>query len=175
MRRIAIMSVGLSLLAIGIVGCKKDRATSEAVHAWPPQDIDSTDSTYSTYSSTPAPDPDFVPGKKFYPADKPVVNLNATSSTSWDPGPVPVTSSYDSSSYDSVSSTSYSDSTYASASAPSFGPGSTHTVVKGDTLFGLARSYYNDPRRWRDIYDANRTTLGNNPNVLRVGQSIVIP
>ena len=31
-----------------------------------------------------------------------------------------------------------------------------HTVAKHDTLYGLARLYYNDASRWKDIYEANR-------------------
>ncbi len=52
--------------------------------------------------------------------------------------------------------------------------GRTHKVSKGDTLFGLARTYYNDASRWKDIYAANRDTLSD-PNKLRVGQDLVIP
>jgi LysM repeat protein len=173
------MSVGLLSVALLNHGCKSKTASSEAVHNWPPQDIDETDSYSSSYanSSTPAPDPDFVPGKSFYPANKPVVQIDSSSSTTWDPGPVPDSSTESTSEFTTIESydSAPMSTSYASSTAPSFGPGSTHTVVKGDTLFGLARSYYNNPGRWRDIYDANRTTLGNNPNVLRVGQSLVIP
>ena len=52
--------------------------------------------------------------------------------------------------------------------------GSTHVVVKGDTLFGLARRYYSDERRWKDIWEANRGTVPN-PDLIRVGQKLVIP
>ncbi|MFQ5491039.1 MAG: LysM peptidoglycan-binding domain-containing protein [Phycisphaerae bacterium] len=50
----------------------------------------------------------------------------------------------------------------------------THVVVKGDTLFGLARTYYNDQSRWKDIYAANADRL-KSPDVLFVGQELVIP
>ncbi len=49
-----------------------------------------------------------------------------------------------------------------------------HTVARKDTLYGLARTYYNDPAKWRDIYDANRAMLSD-PNRIRVGQRLVIP
>ena len=49
-----------------------------------------------------------------------------------------------------------------------------HTVVKGDTLYGLARRYYSDQRRWKDLYEANRSEI-NDPNRIRVGQRLVIP
>ena len=51
---------------------------------------------------------------------------------------------------------------------------STHVVTKGDTLFKLARSYYNDAAKWKDIYAANQGVLSD-PNMLRVGQELVIP
>lgn len=50
----------------------------------------------------------------------------------------------------------------------------THMVAKGDTLYRLARQYYGNQSRWRDIYDANRQTLSN-PNNLRVGQELTLP
>ena len=49
-----------------------------------------------------------------------------------------------------------------------------HTVVKGDTLYGLARRYYSDQRRWKDLYEANRSEISD-PNRIRVGQRLVIP
>jgi len=52
--------------------------------------------------------------------------------------------------------------------------GRTHTVAKGETLFALARQYYHDQARWKDIYAANRTDISD-PNRIRVGQRLVIP
>ena len=49
-----------------------------------------------------------------------------------------------------------------------------HTVVKGDTLYKLARQYYSDQARWRDIFEANTDVL-KNPNLLFTGQQLVIP
>ena len=49
-----------------------------------------------------------------------------------------------------------------------------HTVAKGDTLYKLARMYYGDQARWKDVYTANRTEISN-PNMIRVGQRLVIP
>ena len=59
-------------------------------------------------------------------------------------------------------------------SPSSSGGGRSHTVQKGDTLYKLARTYYNDQHRWKDIYEANRAELGD-PNKIRVGQRLVIP
>lgn len=52
--------------------------------------------------------------------------------------------------------------------------GRTYTVRKGDTLYALARRFYNDERRWRDIWQANRDKLPD-PNRLAVGMTLVIP
>ncbi len=49
-----------------------------------------------------------------------------------------------------------------------------HTVAKSDTLFKLARAYYNDQRRWKEIYEANRSMLSD-PNKIRIGQRLLIP
>ncbi len=50
-----------------------------------------------------------------------------------------------------------------------------HTVQKKETLYALARQYYNDQSRWKDIYEANRAEIGGDPNRLRVGQRLTIP
>ncbi|MCK4342603.1 MAG: LysM peptidoglycan-binding domain-containing protein [Phycisphaerae bacterium] len=50
----------------------------------------------------------------------------------------------------------------------------THVVVKGDTLFKLARAYYNDQSKWKDIWQANRTRVPD-PNKLEVGTNLIIP
>lgn len=49
-----------------------------------------------------------------------------------------------------------------------------HTVAKSDTLFKLARAYYNDQRRWKEIYEANRSMLSD-PNRIHIGQRLLIP
>lgn len=52
--------------------------------------------------------------------------------------------------------------------------GRTHTVAKKDTLYSIARLYYNDQGRWKAIYEANRAQIPD-PNRIRVGQQLVIP
>ena len=47
-------------------------------------------------------------------------------------------------------------------------------VVPGDTLAGLALAFFGETLRYRDIYQANESVL-TNPNVLEVGQVLVIP
>ena len=55
------------------------------------------------------------------------------------------------------------------------GPGRAYTVQKGDTLFALARRFYNgDAAKWRVIYEANKTAIPNR-DVIKIGQSLTIP
>lgn len=62
------------------------------------------------------------------------------------------------------------------APGPTPGPTPTmHTVVRGDTLWDLARSNYADPQRWKDIYAANRSVIGPDPNRIFPGQVLTIP
>lgn len=53
-------------------------------------------------------------------------------------------------------------------------PTRMHTVVKGDTLYALARRYYQDSTRAKDIYAANRNKM-RSQNDLQVGMTLVIP
>ena len=41
-------------------------------------------------------------------------------------------------------------------------------------LMGIARRLYGDANRWPEIYEANRAVIGNNPDVIRCGQQLVI-
>lgn len=52
---------------------------------------------------------------------------------------------------------------------------STHTVVKGDTLWGIAKKYLGNGSRYMEIYNANKATIGSNPNLIRPGQVLTIP
>jgi nucleoid-associated protein YgaU len=81
-------------------------------------------------------------------------------------------------SYDPYVADATPTSTYAEPAAPSLAATTQapryHTVVKRDTLYSLARKYYNDQRRWKDIYEANRSEISD-PNRIYVGQRLVIP
>jgi len=57
---------------------------------------------------------------------------------------------------------------------PSTGGGRFHTVQKKDTLYSIARQYYGDQAKWKDIYQANRNDISD-PNKIRVGQRLAIP
>lgn len=58
------------------------------------------------------------------------------------------------------------------ASVPAATGGRVYTVKKGDTLYGIARREYNDPRRVKDIINANP---GIDPNKIIVGQKLNMP
>jgi nucleoid-associated protein YgaU len=49
-----------------------------------------------------------------------------------------------------------------------------HVVREGDTLWDLARTYFNDPFRWPLIYDANKS-LVENPHRIFPTERLVIP
>jgi len=50
-----------------------------------------------------------------------------------------------------------------------------HTVKAGETLSGIAGRYYTDETKWRQIYSANRDTIGPSPDRLKVGMKLAIP
>jgi nucleoid-associated protein YgaU len=49
-----------------------------------------------------------------------------------------------------------------------------HTVVSGDTLYHLARKYYDDSTMWHKIYEANENTI-EDESFLEKGQMLIIP
>jgi uncharacterized protein YidB (DUF937 family) len=51
----------------------------------------------------------------------------------------------------------------------------TYVVVAGDSLSKIARRFYGEANLWRRIYDANRATIGDNPDLIRPGQKLRIP
>ena len=52
--------------------------------------------------------------------------------------------------------------------------GRTHTVKKGECLWGIAKKYYGNGALYTKIYDANTNKIAN-PNLIYVGQVFVIP
>jgi nucleoid-associated protein YgaU len=50
----------------------------------------------------------------------------------------------------------------------------SHTVEAGDTLASIARKYYKNQAKAKDILDANYNSLGGK-DVIRVGQVLIIP
>ena len=65
---------------------------------------------------------------------------------------------------------SKADTTTAAATA-----GETYTVVSGDSLSKIAKNHYGDASKWHQIYDANKGTIGSNPDKIEVGQVLQLP
>jgi hypothetical protein len=172
--------IPIALLATLGVACTSNNSTDYQPFQAQPYGTDDAHATLAALepmdqdpygsSSAPAPrtetrqPPNWQPGKMRYDAVIPVERVahlepSLTSEPEQDTyQPAP---SYD------ESLAPRSDSSYSAT-------GQTHQVRKGDTLYSLARQYYNDQARWRDIFNANRAKLGN-PNSLPLGTRLVIP
>ena len=53
--------------------------------------------------------------------------------------------------------------------------GTTYTVKKGDCLWTIAKKFYGSGADYSKIYEANRDTIGKNPNLIYPGQTFTIP
>lgn len=51
----------------------------------------------------------------------------------------------------------------------------SYVVVRGDNLSLISRKQYGTSSRWNDIYQANLSTIGKNPNLIFPGQRLVLP
>lgn len=51
----------------------------------------------------------------------------------------------------------------------------TYTVKKGDCLYNIAKSLYGNGAKYADIYSANKSIIGSNPNLIYPGQILKIP
>lgn len=49
-----------------------------------------------------------------------------------------------------------------------------HTVVKGESLSLIAKHYYGDLMKYKQIFEANRNIL-DNPDKIEIGQELIIP
>jgi LysM repeat protein len=56
-------------------------------------------------------------------------------------------------------------------------PPKTYVVKPGDTLSGIAKRELGASSRWTEIYKIaqNRTTIGNDPGLIRAGQRLILP
>lgn len=50
-----------------------------------------------------------------------------------------------------------------------------HVVQKGESLSLIAKQYYGDIHKWKQLYEANKTVIGDNPDLIKPGQELVIP
>ena len=48
-------------------------------------------------------------------------------------------------------------------------------VVSGDTLSSIAERYLHKAERWHEIYDLNKEAIGDNPDLIQVGQQFLLP
>ncbi len=51
----------------------------------------------------------------------------------------------------------------------------TYTINKGDTLRGIAKDTYGNPRDYRYIFEANRSNLGRTPHIIPIGLTLDLP
>lgn len=51
----------------------------------------------------------------------------------------------------------------------------TYTVKSGDCLYNIAKTFYGDGSQYTKIYDANKSIIGSNPNLIKAGQVLTIP
>ncbi|MEO6692099.1 MAG: LysM peptidoglycan-binding domain-containing protein [Saprospiraceae bacterium] len=49
-----------------------------------------------------------------------------------------------------------------------------HTVAKGESLSLIAKHYFKDPMKYKQIFEANKHTISN-PDLIHPGQEIIIP
>jgi len=63
----------------------------------------------------------------------------------------------------------------AAATRPTPSPPKTYTVKPGDTLWAIAKRILGDGSRWQEIYNANVSVIGKNPNLIYPGQVLRIP
>ncbi|HNO77482.1 MAG TPA: LysM peptidoglycan-binding domain-containing protein [Phycisphaerae bacterium] len=160
MRRIATTLVALCAL-VTANGCKEK---VEHLDTTPVRDnsysysYQEPASSNSNYSSTSSGSPSYDNGGRVdnYPASQ---NYTVTANSNQQP----YTASQQSS---APANDSYG--------APSGGAGGTHVVQRGETLYALARMYYNDQSKWRVIYEANRGVMSS-PHSLQAGQELIIP
>ena len=51
----------------------------------------------------------------------------------------------------------------------------TYTVKSGDCLWNIAKQYYQNGAEYKKIYEANKETIGGNPNLIYPGQVLTLP
>ena len=63
----------------------------------------------------------------------------------------------------------------ARSGAPAATEAKTYTVKSGDSLWAIAKRIYGNGADYKKIYEANKSTIGGNPNLIKPGQVFKIP
>lgn len=63
----------------------------------------------------------------------------------------------------------------AATNSPAPAAAQSYTVVKGDSLWGIAKKFYGNGSKYTVIYNANQGAIGGNPNKIYPGQVLTIP
>jgi LysM repeat protein len=71
--------------------------------------------------------------------------------------------------------TEFKQSRPSGAAGATGGAGASVVVASGDTLSALARKHYGSVEYWPLLWDANRTTVGPNPNRIAPGMRLTVP
>lgn len=50
-----------------------------------------------------------------------------------------------------------------------------HTVMSGETLWGIAKKTLGSGDKWKTIYDANKSVIGPDPGKIKPGMKLVVP
>lgn len=61
------------------------------------------------------------------------------------------------------------------AASPAPAAAQSYTVVKGDCLWNIAKKFYGSGSKYSIIYNANKSVIGGNPNLIYPGQTLTIP
>lgn len=59
--------------------------------------------------------------------------------------------------------------------APAVSGAGTYMVKEGDSFYGIAREVLGSSSRWRELYELNKATVGDDPGSLRVGHVLKLP
>ncbi len=51
----------------------------------------------------------------------------------------------------------------------------TYVTQAGDNLSTIAEQFYGDASLWKKIYEANKQTIGKNPDLIQAGWTLAIP
>lgn len=65
--------------------------------------------------------------------------------------------------------------TASTAARPAPAETKTYTVKKGDNLWNIAKKFLGKGSRYTELYELNKSTIGNNPNLIYPGQTFTIP